>query len=1064
MHVCKILQLFQKTDMKFEDVFRAWLWGVLLFTGGQASGQYPTFAAPVDIAAGSVQGISALDVGDFNQDGYPDVALMEGGAHAGGRFTLAWFEQQPGRPWIRHDFVAGITFDDFIGSARCADMDGDGDLDLVLTNDGHTTGPIRVYLLENPGKAHCTDPWPIHLIATIEGVHANDMQVADMDADGKLDVVIRHKVPDAVQILFQDSKSTWQVKMAHTGQAGEGLAVGDIDQDGLPDISITGHWLKSPADARQGNYQRYDIEAGYKAINKGTKDALGDLNGDGRLDLVLSPAEAFPAYGGANYDLAWYEGPTDPLQSKAWKKHLIRADYNHGHCLKLADMDQDGDLDILSARAWEARDIRIFWNEQGDFSNSTQVTAGKGIYSGAVADMDGDGDLDIVGEDQYAHDARPWWYENRGMSKTSYPSIFLVRDKTAGFTSVEELKHSSRNGHREVLWQDFLRQAEADLKIPYLDPTVDFPGRSPVHLRHANVSYDMAQGVSERIFRAALLFVLTEDGRYKDLVMRQIEALYDTELWPMWCDQAHVRHGAPYVDIRTCRISMWVALAYNWLHDHLSEQERAYIIKGLDERAIQPFWEKLAQRPSWYTHRHNWFTNIFGGMAITAMALGDDHPDSRRLLDTIVPEMIAFNDTFGPEGEFNEPPGYAGAIRFSVEFAEAYRYYTGNRRNLLEEKPFPEVCYWVLYHTLPTGRLTAFGDSPVDKAFPSPEVMAAVANANRDSILQWYYLHYFSGIQSPFELIWYNPAVQPVSPEGKLPLGKAYQGHGAGLISRSAWLPDSSVITVYGKAGRETNHDDNDVGQLLIDGFGERLIIDPGSPKPIYPADYFGANQYQYYTRSSQGHNVLRIGKQEMISEPNEAARGSIVHRAFDDGVGASWEIDLSPVYGNADKVTRRVAHLLPGIVLVYDRAELPVADSISLRWHTISPPLLSRKGDFTAGAGQAVISGKVLNLQPEALLQFSSGRHAFQPPFHLSRQGDPLEQHYEPYLQVDTYGRSCSILTLFAIDRKSKKPPVWKTTRSGWKIRLQGKTYTISQRGDAFVLASPDGKQLLLE
>ena len=82
---------------------------------------------------------------------------------------------------------------------------------------------------------------------------------------------------------------------------------------------------------------------------------------------------------------------------------------------------------------------------------------------------------------------------------------------------------------------------------------------------------------------------------------------------------------------------------------------------------------------------------------------------------------------------------------------------------------------------------------------------------------------------------------------------------------------------MYGKAGREYNHDDNDVGQLLIDAFGERLIIDPGAPSPIYPSDYFrDTTQFNYYSRSSRGHNVLVIGNREMIAEPNHLARGKI--------------------------------------------------------------------------------------------------------------------------------------------------------------------------------------------
>lgn len=635
----------------------------------------------------------------------------------------------------------------------------------------------------------------------------------------------------------------------------------------------------------------------------------------------------------------------------------------------------------------------------------------------------------------------------------SFPSIFLVKDKTAGFTSIEDLRNIAAEGHQAVLWQDFTAQAAEDLKIPYLDPTVDFPGRSPVHLKHKNVSYDMASGVSERLFRLSLMFLITEEEQYKDLVMRQIEALNDPELWPMWCDQAHVRDGEPNVDIRTFRISMWVALAYNWLHDYWTETEREFIVDVLDRRAIQPFWKKLALKPSWYVHRHNWFTNIFGGMAITAMALGDAHPGTQKILDTVVPEMIAFNDFFGDRGEFNEPPGYAGAVRFSVELAEAYRYYTNNERNLLNEKPFPEVCYWVLNHTLPPGRLTAFGDSKVDRGFSSMATMAAAANANQDGILQWYYLNFFEGMQSPFELLWYNPAVEPVSPEGELPLAVAYESYGADLISRTSWDNYSTASVVYGKAGRETNHDDNDVGQLCIDGFGERLIIDPGSPSPIYPSDYFSKAQYNYYTRSSIGHNVLVIGNEEMKAEPNEEARGETTHFWANDTIGSSWQIDLSPVYENAERVVRTVAHLHPGLVLVHDYAQLSEADSVSLRWHTINAPDSLEDGVFRAVNERAALTGKIVSLAG-ADLAISTGHHEFKPPYHLTRQGDPLVQHYEPFVRVDSYGKDVAWLSFFVVNESAAQKPNWKAVANGWEIIDEGITYKLEIVNSEMVLS----------
>ena len=371
-----------------------------------------SFAPPVEISGGSVSGVSALDVADFNADGLVDVVLLEGGAHAQGRLTLAWFEQTQAHEWIRHNFQDLPMLDDFIGSAKCGDVDGDGDSDIVFSNDGHSTGPIHVYVLENNLRRTGSSNWRVHNISTIDGFHANDMRLADMDGDGKTDVVLRHKDPESVKVIFRDQLDTWSTKTVHTGQAGEGLSVGDINSDGIMDIAMTGHWYLAPPNPRNGLYLSYNIDPDYKTINKATKEDMGDIDGDGRLDIVLSPAEHFKKYGGDNHDLAWYSGPRKPKKRSSWKKFIIKSNYNKAHCAKLADFDNDGDLDVLSAVAWDEREIRIYLNDEGTFSQSIMVVSGKGIYSGAVADMDGDGDLDIVGEEKYSQDGHAYFYEN----------------------------------------------------------------------------------------------------------------------------------------------------------------------------------------------------------------------------------------------------------------------------------------------------------------------------------------------------------------------------------------------------------------------------------------------------------------------------------------------------------------------------------------------------------------------------------------------------------------------------------------------------------------------------
>lgn len=391
---------------------RCMIFAFLIILSNSLKGQKAFFSAPLDISDGSVHGISSMDVADFNHDGLMDVAVMEGGAHSQGRGTLAWFEQKADRRWIRHELSDTKMFDDFIGSARCGDINNDGNTDLVLTNDGHTSGPINVYIFKNPGKKKASGHWPYQIVSAIDGFHANDMRLADIDANGKLDIIIRHKNPEAVEVIFQLEKDEWQTVTAWEGQAGEGLAVGDLNGDFLPDISLTGHWLKTPKNPILEKFERFDIEANYKLVNKATKEEIGDINGDSRPDVVLSPAEHFPKYGGDDYDLAWYECPENPESVNEWKKHVIRSKVNKAHCCKLADFDNDGDLDLLSAIDWDDLEIRIYFNEKGTFENSILVVFGKGVYSGAVADMDKDGDIDIIGEDKYSNDSRPWFYEN----------------------------------------------------------------------------------------------------------------------------------------------------------------------------------------------------------------------------------------------------------------------------------------------------------------------------------------------------------------------------------------------------------------------------------------------------------------------------------------------------------------------------------------------------------------------------------------------------------------------------------------------------------------------------
>ena len=97
-------------------------------------------------------------------------------------------------------------------------------------------------------------------------------------------------------------------------------------------------------------------------------------------------------------------------------------------------------------------------------------------------------------------------------------------------------------------------------------------------------------------------------------------------------------------------------------------------------------------------------------------------------------------------------------------------------------------------------------------------------------------------------------------------------------------------------------------------------------------------------------------------------------------------------------------------------------------------------------------VASKVISLD-DVKLSFTTGHHEYKPPYNLTRQGDPLVQHYEPYIKISTEGKSCSILSLFAIVENNGDLPTWEETSEGWTIEVKGKDYVISVKNGMFDL-----------
>lgn len=557
-----------------------------------------------------------------------------------------------------------------------------------------------------------------------------------------------------------------------------------------------------------------------------------------------------------------------------------------------------------------------------------------------------------------------------------------------------------------------------------------------------NPDFVICEAAGQRVLRAALVHLIDGDPAFKQVAMDQMKSLFDDKDWPQWLDQAHHRFGYP-AGLRTGMLARDVGLAYDWLYSSMTPAEQQFVLEGLDRKAIQPYLASLKMDPWWIHDMNNWLTTIVGGLGIAGMAIQGDHPDAQTLVDKAVPLMTAYLDIYGPEGEFSESVAYANATQRPANFFGALRYASGGGENRLAASPFQDTCLWTMYLTLPPGRIAAFGDGHAD-AKPWIKHVAAVAAATGDQILQWFYLQHATASADPLELLWFDASLEPQNPQGILPLGRAFPAHGGCISSRTDWHQPSTPCVVYGKFGREQNHEHNDIGQLCIDGYGERLIIDPGSPSG-YPEDFFDENRWRYYNASVRGHNVFMFGDREMRVPDRTRAqkegrdlstyRGTLIDAAFDDTKGGYWKLDVTNAYDGAVSVHRTVVHLLPGIVAVLDEAELEASELISMRWHTIEQVAPDAEGRFTVMHGAARLTAMISRLDAGKMV-LSGGHHRYEPPYDRERTGARLEQRHEPFIEALMEGSKCRLLTLFSVS-ESTSTADWARQVDGWEMNI---------------------------
>ena len=232
-----------------------------------------TFQAAVDYGAGSNP--SSVAVGDFRGDGKLDLVV----ANDGSNNVSILLGNGDGTFQAAVNYGAGST----LFAVAVGDFNGDGKLDLAVAD------AVSDYVSVLLGNGDGTFKTAVQYVAGLEPIA---VAVADFNGDGKLDLAVANDEGNSVSILLGKGNGTFQAAVNYgTGTPGS-VAVGDFNGDGKLDLVVVGGVNSDNVSVvalllgnGDGTFQA--------AVNYGTgadtSVAVGDFNGDGRLDL------AFPA-------------------------------------------------------------------------------------------------------------------------------------------------------------------------------------------------------------------------------------------------------------------------------------------------------------------------------------------------------------------------------------------------------------------------------------------------------------------------------------------------------------------------------------------------------------------------------------------------------------------------------------------------------------------------------------------------------------------------------------------------------------------------------------------------
>jgi len=374
--------------------------------------------------------LDSLAAADIDGDGH--VELVIGGMPVNTKFSnLFWY-----RPATRERGI--IAPGGYHVGIALEDVDGDGVLEVVAGG----LPPVNAIFWFKPG-ANLHDPWTKNVLHP-RAAGAHDLLFADIDGDGERELLASDMTPGNPGLfIFKrngEPHRPWQKYEVVTGVSAEGLDVGDLDGDGRLEIVFGPDWYAPRAEGPlAGPWLRGPVAHGFRDM---CRVALVDITGNGRPDAIICESEY------EDGRLRWFENRFGQDPGNPWREHEIAPGelFSFAHTLRAWKDPATNHARFLFAEMAEGG-----WNPPRNYNalvaiyttpdggrhwQRETVSRGTGTHEALFCDVDGDGEAEVVGKEWIHHKVQIWKRRTEPSPQLRFRHRILDRDKPGVSTDI----------------------------------------------------------------------------------------------------------------------------------------------------------------------------------------------------------------------------------------------------------------------------------------------------------------------------------------------------------------------------------------------------------------------------------------------------------------------------------------------------------------------------------------------------------------------------------------------------------------------------------------------------